>query len=399
MSWDKNSSRKFNDVCAVSFRFNREAVWKRLWHEKYEKISIKTVNGYPFVLRHWISPSMRILDRRIPAEPDPVPAFMQRHAKTLMSCGKPFFYVQHEPINFTVNATWLLDGIEWDNGQSHRGEKAIFDQFRNCIALTGHSHDSLTDEMSIWQGRFTAVNCSAGCGYSFSRPGRENGFHDADFKRQPPLEMQRFDHREPRQALIMDVYSNRVVFERLDILHNESLGECWEVPLFAGGATVPPSSTPKYDFFARKKVSRAPTFAQNAKVCVSYVKEGHHRTADSRSMLDMSETHPQIRVSFPPITRKNSPSRAFEFRVVCESRTADFVSVVKECRVFSPKFCLAESRETELCTCDFAVSVLPKRCNSQIRFVVTPLDCWYNEGPSIASEWINLDEMCSLNFG
>ena len=393
VDWPWKNYRDFDDMRAKSFRFNREEVWKRLWGEEYEKIRIKTVKGYPFVLRHWICRPTTMFDREVPAEPDPLPEFMKQHSKTLRRYGKPFFYVQHEPIDRTVNATWLFGGDEWDNGQTHRGEKAIFDSLPNCVVLTGHSHDTLTDEMSIWQGKFTAVNCSAGCGYIFSRPGRENGFHDADFFCKPPREMATFNHWEPRQALVMDVYSNRIVFKRLDIAYRERLGDDWFFPLFAGGATVPPSATPKYDFSTRKKASPPPSFSKDAKVSVTYVREGHHRTADDRSILDMSETHPQIRVSFPPVTRANSPSRAFEFRVTCESRTADIVNVAKECRVFSPKFCLEESRETEQCTCDFAVSALPKRCRGKIRFVVTPIDCWYNEGKAIASEWIDLDKM------
>ena len=393
VDWDCKRFGTPEGVKAKAFRFNREATWKRLWGEDYEKIRIKTVKGYKFVLRHWLCRSARIFDEVVPAEADPLPDFMKAHADELRSCGRPFFYVQHEPIADTVNAAWLFGGIEWDNGHTKRGEKRIFDQFPNAVVLTGHSHDTLTDEQSIWQGAFTAVNCSCARGYVFTKPGRENGFTCEDFARTPPLEMAMFDHSEPRQALVMDVCAGEIRFKRLDVTYGEVLDADWVVPLFPGGATVPPTGTPKYDFKARAAASKPPVFAKDAKVTVTYVKDGHSRAPGPRCILEDGAPHPQVRVSFPPITRAHSPSRGFDFTVRCEANTGDLFYTVREKRVFSPKFCLAEKRDTETCTCDFRMSDIPANFHGRVRFVVIPHDVWGNPGAPICSAWINPDAL------
>lgn len=385
----------FDDVQAKAFRMNRKSVWKRLWGEDYEKIRIKKVKGYSFVLRHWLCGDGRFFDKVVRAEADPLPDFMKAHARELRSCGRPFFYVQHEPVANTVNAAWLFGGIEWDNGHTKRGEKKIFDRLPNAVVLTGHSHDSLTDEQSIWQGGFTAVNCSCARGHVFTRPGRENGFTCEDCSRRPPLEMLSFDHCEPRQALMMDVCAREIRFRRLDVTYGEKLGDDWVVPLFADGSTVPPVGVPKYDFKARAMASEPPVFAPEAKVMVAYVKDGHGR-AEGRFALDWENPHPQVRVTFPPVTRSRSPSRAFDFSVVCEANTGDLFYTVCEKRVFSPKFCLAESRDVESCTCDFRASDLPANFRGRIRFVVTPNDVWGNPGKPIRSDWLNPDALLNL---
>ena len=396
VDWDWKRFGNEETLRAKTFYYNREATWKRLWGEDYEKIRMKAVKGYMFVLRQWLCRPFQHFDRHVDAEPEVTPAFMAKHGAALRNSGKPFFYVQHEPIDNTVNATWLFGGTKWDNGQTGRGEKErlLFSQYPNAVVLTGHSHDTLTDEMSIWQGGFTAVNCSSGCGYIFTAPGRQNGFNCEDFNRTPAYEMPCFDHTRPRQALVMDVFDDRIVFKKLDTANPDVLGPDWVVPLFAGGATVPPSGTPKYDFAARKAASKPPVFAADAKVSVAYVKEGRCRKVGAPTCsLDPGDVHPQFRVTFPPITTASSPTRAFDFRVVCEHRTGTIDTVAKEYRVYSPNFCMPESMETEPVACDFAVSAIPANCQGLVRFVVTPYDCWGNAGAPIASDWMSPDKL------
>lgn len=395
VDWSTKQFKDFDDLKTRCFLLNRDAVWRRLWGEPYEKIRIKEVKGYKFVLRNWIDRAVDLLGHKLPAEAEVLPDFLAKHGDELKGCGKPFFYVQHEPIDETVNATWLFGGMHWDNGQTTRGlrEKALMEAFPNAVVLTGHSHDTLTDEMSIWQGKFTAVNCSSGTGYIFNAPGRVNGFNCEDFTREPPLEMPTFDHRVC-QGLIMYVRETEITFRRLDTFYNEELGAPWVVPLFAGGATVPPSGTPRYDFAARKAASKPPTFKSGAKVEVEYVAAGHARkVGHPNCVADPASAHPQLRVKFPPITTKASPSRGFDFSVKCEHLTGNVVTCEKECRVYSPNFCSAESRDVAPCTCVFDYTALPRNCKGRIRFVVTPFDSWGNSGRPIASDWMGIEQL------
>lgn len=381
--------KSWEDLQARSMRFNREAAWKRLFGEDYEKIRIREVKGYKFVLRNWICRGRTDFGHVIPAEEDVVPAFMAAHAAELHAETKPFFYVQHEPVAETVNASWQAGGAKWDYGQSRRGEKAILDGFPNCIALTGHSHTSLTDERAIWQGTFSAVDCGCAHGHLFTPPGRENGrYPDNDLKRMPPQEMPIIDRWQSTHGLIMDVTANEVRFQRLDILKNEKVGADWSFPLFAGGRTVPPTGVPKYAFAVRKRASLPPVFAPDAKVKVSFVKEGHYRKFGSHEYgLEMSETHSQVKVSFPTITTETSPTRAYDFSVRCEAIVGDMSRTVCESRVFSPRFAMADHRDKGEASCLFAAASLPWEPKGTLRFVVTPYDCWGNAGQPIVGMW------------
>ena len=381
--------KSWEDLQTRSLRFNRESAWKRLFHEDYEKIRIREVKGYKFVLRHWLCRGRTEFGHKIPPDENVTLAFLTAHAAELRAEPKPFFFVQHDPVAETVNCSWLLGGDEWDVGYSRRGERAILDTLPNCIALTGHSHASLTDEKSIWQGAFTAVNCSCAHGHLFTPPGRENGRNPAyDLNRTPPLEMEIVDRWQSPQGVIMDVTDDAVIFQRLDIVKDEPVGPDWVVPLFEGGATVPPSGVPKYDFKARKATSKPPMFAPGAEVTVERIAEGHYRKfGTTEKGVETSETHAQVKVSFPTITTARSPTRAYDFVVRCEAMAGDVVRTVCESRVFSPHFAMGEQWEPARAWCLFPAAAIPSGGGVRTRFVVTPCDSWGNAGRPLVGSW------------
>ena len=373
----------------TSFFFHREDFWKRIFHEKYEPIMVKEVKGYTFILRNWLS---RLVSERyemakgLVDETSPLPEVLT-HLGNRLKSNRPFFYAQHEPMLNTVNSPWLFRGLRFGNDHDDGFAGKCLARYPNCCVFTGHTHYSLTDEQSIWQGAFTAVNCSCACGYAFTYPGRENGFASADNHRNPPFEMARFNHESVRQGMVMDVFDDRIVFIRREFTYDQALGADWVVPLF-DGCTVPPHGIPKYDVKARASAAKPPTFAPDAKVLVEELAEGFRRTADGRGELDRKNPHPQIVVRFPSITTATSASRSFDFAVRCEMRIADIVQTVQERRVFSPNAFQAETRDTEPCSCHFPKSELPRK--RDLRFVVRPFDCWGNAGPEIASAWRKL---------
>ena len=374
-----------------SFFFHREAFWQELFHEDYKPIVVKELKGYTFILRNWMSilgNEHKEMANGLGNEQTPIVEVLAHLGDAKLRAGKPFFYAQHEQLDDTVNATWLLRGPKWNNGQLPSVTRDCLGAYPNCVAFSGHSHNSLTDERSIWQGAFTAVNCSCARGFAFTPPGRENGFASPDFNRTPPFEMDKFDHHSVRQGMVMEVFDDRIVFAKREFTYDQVLADDWIVPLYAGGATVPPSGTPKYDFTARATAAKAPVFAKDAKVSVTYVKEGYRRTIAGMGGLDRENPHPQLKVTFPPITRKGSPSRAFEFRVVCEAQDADMVRVVEERRVYSPNAYQAETRDVSPCWCNFPAAHLQSA--GMVRFVVFPVDCWGNEGAPLKSAWKTL---------
>ena len=119
---------------------NIAATWEKCFREKYEPIWIKDVKGYKFIGRHW-------------GHNDKLEAFVAAHAGELKG-SRPFFYTQHDHPRNTCIGAWAWG---YDDGTSTR----VFSAFPNCVAFSGHSHYTLTDERTVWQGAFTSIG--AGC--------------------------------------------------------------------------------------------------------------------------------------------------------------------------------------------------------------------------------------------
>lgn len=343
------------------FVFHRDEVWRRLFNEPYEPCFMKTVKGYPFVLRHFPS------DYTHWGEREKIGPFLAQHAVELKKAGV-FFYCQHVPGDDTVNASWLLGGDKWGNGQDDGTLKKLLSGFPNCICLTGHNHNSLSDERSIWQGEYTAVNCGCLVGWAFAGPGRENG-HDGDAaSRMPPREMPMFSATKVYQGMLMTVYDNCIRFHRRDFRQDHVLGEDWVVPI---GTTARP-----YAFGCRAKASKAPRFASGAKVGVRMIEKGRDRSGNE---------HPQVEVTFPSVTSATGGDRAHDYSVRLEMRIGDVIRTMDEKRVFSDTFMDAEQDDRGPVRCLFARSAVP--AGRAVRFVVAPINCWMKAGETISSDW------------
>ena len=374
-----------------SFFFHRDEWWRELFGEPYEPVRVKFVKGYPFILVNWWSrapsvyatnPPRYPLAAGIQAESNPAPAFLEKTLPTLPA-DRPFFFIQHEPLPGTV--------CQCDPDAPLDATGQILARRPDCIALTGHMHYSLTDERSIWQREFTAVNASCARGFCFSFPGRENGHSVTDYHRDPPFEMDRFDIEAVRQGLTMNIFPDRVSFSRFDIVSDEPLGPDWVVGLapcagLAPGAPAPGRAnlreTP-FSFARREAESRPPRFPGGAAVTVAETDCGHRRT-ELGNALDPAPRR-QIIVSFPPAPATAGSDRALDFSVTAELRIQDMTQVIAEKRVYSPKFWAAERADTGPVACVFARDAIPK--NRDIRFTVRPLNNWGKAGAPIRSEW------------
>ena len=107
--------------------------------------------------------------------------------------GVPVFVFDHIPPFGTVS------GSSTGGGDARR--RKILDRYPSVIAVTGHTHGTILEEKHIWQGNFTVVNC--GCMYNWggSLVGRSA------------------PSRKARNAVIMEVYRNKVLFRRFpDVL-------------------------------------------------------------------------------------------------------------------------------------------------------------------------------------
>ncbi len=311
--------------CA-SILTDRAQAWETHFHEPFAPICIKRVKGYAFVVAHWEGFTPAVAG---------APEFLRAHAAELAG-DRPFFYCQHAALRDTVNP---LSPAHFDDGKTTQ----VLNGFPNAFALTGHSHSALTDETSIWQGKFTAV-CGAACvnsGRRYVRPWFENsdvpGSPDGTYSNRRGAQMPVLNTtKDGGQGLLVDVFDEKIVLQRHSFVFNEPMGPDWVVPL-------PLGKVKPFLIDARKKASLPPEFAPGAAV--------HVETRDGKNRE--REPTRQLLVSFPAASCGDRP---FGYAVTVAS-TAD-AKPVERC-VLAPDFHLPPTRRLPRAECVFAMNDLP----------------------------------------
>lgn len=336
---------------------DRQKVWERIFHEPWAPVFRKTVNGYDFIGAHYVD------DKNCPE----LPAFMKRQGG-LLDPERPFFFTQHLHPRHTCFGDWAL----WeDDGTATR----VLSDYPNCVAFSGHSHYSLTDERSIWQGAFTSVS-TASLRYLVAHKYRLNtGFKKRDAAKNPwhiyrpeAVPGSGGRHYDGRQGLVMEVYDDRIVLERRDFLHlGVKLADDWVIPLPAAKHRV-------YDFPRRIAEAVAPQFAAGAKVSITANIDG---TGE-----DAGRTF--VRLSFPTAHATAVTPRVFEYEIQIETRRNDFIGVVATHRLAADKWYLPETMMPPVDGVLLPEADLPE---DEYRFVVRPLESFANKGEPIYSEW------------
>lgn len=159
----------------------------------------KVVNGYHFLA---ISPangsmdgSYGLIKNKIRAEID---------AAVTENPDKPVFIVTHQHPENTV-----CGSDEWGNEDLTE----IFSEYPQIISFSGHSHYSLFDERSIWQGSFTAINTQC-VSYVELESGKENGSI-------PPRE------EDSPMVLIMEIHPDKIRITRYNLAKDRNEKDDW----------------------------------------------------------------------------------------------------------------------------------------------------------------------------
>ena len=315
------------------FTYNREDFWRKAFDEDFTEYPAIEVNGYMFVGAHW------------PHHKDPGAA-QAIEACAAKAGGKPFFFLQHPHVRGSV-----FGGAE----ASEEDAGATLAKYPNAVAISGHSHLSITDERSIWQGAYTAVN--AGCLRYIALPsGRENSGpkRNSAFKAMPYNKV--FDCR---QGMLMDVYGDRIVFARREFVTGEPLGPDWVVPL-AGERPM--------RYAPRAAASKPPKFPSDAKVKVSPPAPGKTRGGGSVE---------QVTIEFPQALRSGKDNgRVFEYRVELKFGNNRYLSgeTIAVRRFMADGFCKPESQVPETMTCVMNATEIPRE--TDLSFEVKALNCF-----------------------
>ena len=331
---------------------DRAGAWRKAWDEDYAPIYLKRVKGFAFVGAHFESWKVQ----HIPG----LDQFLADHAGELQG-PQPFFYFQHMHPKGTCSAPWTWGQ---DDGQVTRA----LSKFPNCVALSGHSHTSLTDDRTIRQGDFgfTSVG-TASLRYIIPFGGRENssafGAPRVEGRQMPDL-LASGAARKVHQGMLMNVFGDRIVFERRDFSLGAALGPDWVVPLGGYGALT-------YE----TRASKAPV-PKLPKGAVVAWKEAPGKTREGKSAA-------QVTVSFPP-ARSMDAARAFDYEVTARATEGGLSRIVCRKRVFSPAYWSAECAEPPTVACVFAKDELP--WNLKFVFAVRPMNCFGVKGPEVVSK-------------
>ena len=289
-----DAARKYFGAEGYDHAINKDlaAAWREAFREEYAPIWRKEIKGYSFVGAHWIADRCRARDEI--GVPQAAPWF-KSNMRTL-DPKKPFFYLQHPPLRNTCHGPW-----HWghDIGEMTRLFAA---SFPNAIALTGHSHASLSDDRAIWKKEFVSINAGSlkytGLDYGDLAPNiRENdgGLHGLSAEVLARRVMRRMSTGDGHHGLLARVYDDRIVFERRDFEDMGILGEDWILPLGIG-------ETIKYG-------NAAPQFAEGAALAVR-IGSGKNRGGGGVK----SEDQVALEIEIPPANRSVA-GRVFDYRV------------------------------------------------------------------------------------
>ena len=264
-------------------------IWGRAWGVKFEEMWHREVNGYHFFGRDWNVDEAKFAD------------FILGHAE---SCGlkgrKPFFILSHARHHFAF---------------CH-----ALREFPNAVAFFGHWHASNADWKTIFfdsfGGFFPSIEVGA-CRFDGGNTldvGHESvlkeKFAASDKKPEEKEQDWHSNKVQSRQAMVVNIYDDMVVFERHEVGEGGKLGPDWVLPLTRDeGCGMRDERKHPFSRDELKKVIGAPEFGKKAKLCVA--------TAPSPSNGSDKATapSPSLRITIP-LADGNPDSRVFAYDVV-----------------------------------------------------------------------------------
>ena len=185
-------------------------------------LHIQEFKGYQFVVVHqYVSMSAYQKMLRIAAE---------------KAGDKPFFVIDHMPAKDTI----------YNSSASSDERKQLLSKYPQAVVICGHIHNTLVNELAIWQGEYTSVNAGALFAYRIVLEG------------------------VPRKAiagdmfLLLEVYKDKLIFRRFSAESGKEYkaDSPWCIPLPFNKATAP------YRIEARRANEVVPVFPDDSRIVV-----------------------------------------------------------------------------------------------------------------------------------
>ena len=281
-------------------------------HEAYDVITLK---GYTFV----VVPQFMDIAR--------YEAMVSKAVKD--NPGKPVFVIDHTPAGSTV-----YNSVTWGDARRTR----MLSKYPQAVQISGHVHGTLTNELNIWQGAFTAVN--AGC---------LNRWGGALIGNEPEMKIS-------DMALILEVYPEKLVFRRFFSTTKDeySAEEPWTVPLPFDRKTAP------YNPGRRRKVSTAPEFPE-------------------KSAIKVKQNVGDVEFVFPRAVHKNG---VFNYKTEIFRKNASQWQILAR-RDIMGDFMLAESKRPAQVRVSYNIGYFD--AGNEYKIIITPLNFFGKGGKSLSA--------------
>lgn len=319
--------------------------WRHFFGEEFALFFRKRIKGYDFLGAHW--------DPAVPIELNsPTPLWHIREAKKALATidrNRPFFYIQHPHLKGTVLHPESV--FTHDDGAMTE----LLNGFPAAVALSGHSHVSLTDERTLWRGNFTAI------GASTLKRVNASGIHD----NHASLVRDTGCHHDVRQGLVIELYDRHIVCERRDFSRGEAVDTPWTVsiPATANGT----GNTVRH--------VEPPRFAHSAKVRV----------------VPPAKPEAAGKIFFPQALANRS-TRPYDYEIKVDHDYAGVRLTLGMFRILSPSVLLPKRYDSLFPDVEWRLEPrhLPKYDLGRIKVTITALDSRGVRGGSIESAWIKV---------
>jgi hypothetical protein len=342
---------------ALGFEDVRARTWERLFHEPFAPVWMKRVKGVVFIGAHWDDRGHCPL----------IEPFMAEHAKDI-DPSLPFFYTQHSHPKDTCYgpAAW-----GHDNGCATRA----LSPFPNAVAFSGHSHYTLLDERTVWQGAFTSIGTATlrRTSLDYLEPENSNGNpYDPGAKAWKHKKvMKPLFREEGKEGMLIDVHADRLVIHRRNFTFDLSLGDDWTVP-------VPAAADTPFAYAKRAKKRTPPAFASDAAARAVVLEK-------APDCAGKEVKGPFVHVTFPA-AKTVAKCRVFEYSV--RALDEDGKALVSR-RVMAPGFNVPQEKCDRPGECLFLASELPSGTN--VKFEVRASECFGAKGPAIFSNTVKVN--------
>ncbi len=365
-------------------KLRREAIeadparaWDECFHEEWRPFFRKTVKGFDFFGSHWTA-GLWCNGYAETACSGCVEAFSREMGKC--DSLRPFFYVQHPHPRDTVygKGAWGVD-----DGSA----TMLLRAFPQAVAFSGHSHEPLSNDQSLWCGDYTSVatgslrNVSASSLWNRVRTaGYENGIcnyylHGVERKDRtayiskydaPKLMSVEAFREDVQSGLIASVYPGRIEFARRDFASGLPLGEDWTVEL-------PAKPRP---FAARAKAARRAEFPSGAALSAVFGR-AVTRGMERHGFRIAPEETDALLLEFPAATEGGVPA---EYEITAAGAGGE---------TYSTRICAAgglyprrHPNYSRTVKAAVPAAMLPAQAST---VCVTPLDAFGNRGRSLTA--------------